>query len=74
MSKDTDDLYGDDIIVRLEICVRRNGSMSVAGDIHDEKYAKALLDNAKDAIKHHHARLNNGKKIITPAYDTPLAN
>lgn len=74
-SRDPDDLHGDTIVAYLKISVRRNGSMSTEGCIDQEAYALAMLDNARDAIKNHNARkkLNDGKRLITPHYDTPLA-
>lgn len=73
-SKDIDDLYGEEKIFVLEIAVRRNGSMSVAGCINDEKYALAMLDNARDTIKRHNAKnkINAGGAVIIPAHDTGI--
>lgn len=73
-SKDPDDLYGDEVIACLEIKVRRNGAMSVAGCIYEEKYALAMLDTARDTIKRQNARkrLEDGKGLIIPAHDTAL--
>ena len=73
-SRDPDDLYGDQKVAVLEIAVRRNGSMSVAGSINNLAYALAMLDQAKDTLRAHHMRINAGGIIITPAKDTPLAN
>ena len=74
MSKDSDDLHGDDKVAVLEIAVRRNGSMSVAGSINNEAYALAMLDNARDTIKRHNARnkINSGGAVIIPAHDTGI--
>lgn len=74
MSKDPDALYDDEVIAVLEIKVRRNGAMSVAGSINDERYALAMLDSAKDSIKAHNRR-NRGEQsqLILPAHDTALA-
>lgn len=73
-SRDPDDLYGDTKVAVLEIAVRRNGAMSVAGCIGDLTYALAMLDQAKDSVRAHHARLNAGKTLVVPAHDTPLAD
>jgi len=73
-ARDPDDLYGDDKIAVLEIAVRRNGAMSVAGAIGDLTVALAMLDEAKDTVRRYHARLNSGQILITPACDTPLAD
>jgi len=73
ISRDPDDLYGDDVVAVLEIKCRRNGNMSVAGCIDHEYYALAMLDSARDTIKRHNAKnkINNGGFII-PANDTAL--
>lgn len=70
-TRDADDLHGDSTVALIEIRVRRNGAMSVAGEIHNLPYALAMLDSAKDAVKRHHSRINSGKTIITPSYDAP---
>lgn len=72
-SRDPDDLHGDETVFFLEIRVRRNGAMSVGGHIHEEKYALAVLDAARQTIKNHNARakLGAGHDIIVPAKDTP---
>lgn len=69
-SSDPDALYDDAPIARLEILARRNGSLSVGGDISDLNYALALLDHAKDALRNHHLR--RGSFLITPAKDVIL--
>jgi hypothetical protein len=73
-AQDPDDLYGDAPIARIEITCRRNGAMSVAGNIEDLRYALAILDNARDAIKSHHARkrAGNGGGLIVPPADLTL--
>jgi hypothetical protein len=69
-SRDPDALYDDTVVAVLEIKVRRDGAMSVAGSINDLRYALAMCDNAKDAIRHHHAR--KASPLIVPSYDTSL--
>lgn len=74
-SQDSDDLYGDAVIARIEITCRRNGAMSVAGNIDNLHYALAMLDNARDAIKSKHARKiagNGGCKVTVLPPDTCL--
>lgn len=74
-AQDPDDLYGDAPIARIEICCRRNGSMSVAGSIGDLHYALSIIDNARDAIKSFHARKRancNGAAVIVPERDVAL--
>lgn len=69
-SRDPDDLYGDQKVVTLEISVRRNGSMSVAGDINNLAYALQMLKEAADVIKRHHER---GVHIIVPPHLTDVS-
>jgi hypothetical protein len=73
-SQDPDDLYGDAPIARIEITCRRNGSMSVAGNIDNLTYALAILDNARDAIRSHHGRMQAAKQkpLIVPSMDLAL--
>ena len=51
-----------DVVAQLVISVRRNGAMSVAGCIHEEMYALAMLDSARDVVRSHNARrrINGG--------------
>ncbi len=72
-SRDADDPHGDATVFLLEIRVRRNGSMSVAGDINSLEYALSVLDAAKQTVKDHHARraMAGGSAVIVPAHDTP---
>lgn len=74
MTTDPDDPHGDAVIAVLEIKVRRNGAMSVAGSINDEVYALAMLDSARDSIKSHNARGRKQTALILPAHDTALAS
>lgn len=73
ISRDPDDLHGDDVVAALTIAVRRNGAMSVAGAINDYAYAIAMLDSAKDAVRNHHdrQRIENGGLII-PAGESAI--
>jgi len=68
-SRDPDDLHGDTKVAVIEVAIRRNGAMSVAGAINDLPMALAMLDQAKDTVRNHHMRINAGKQIITPSYD-----
>ena len=70
-SRDPDDLYGDTKICVIEIAVRRNGAMSVAGSINDLAYALAMLEAAKDSLRAHHARMRSSAALITPTKDLP---
>ena len=68
-SRDPDDPYGEEKVAVLEIAVRRNGSMSVAGCINNLAYALQMCEEAKAAIRRHHDRQVN---IIVPANATDL--
>ena len=72
---DPNEMREDDVVAELRIRVRRNGSMSVAGDIHDQAYALAMCDAARDAINNRHDRqkLQAGGLLI-PQRETPLAS
>lgn len=74
-SRDIDDLHGDTVVATIEIKLRRNGAMSVAGQIQDEHFAMYMLDTARDTLKNHHNRLRAGDRlgVLVPAYDTALA-
>lgn len=67
-SRDPDALYDDAPIAKIEIVCRRNGALSVGGDIGDLNYALAILDNAKDALRNHHCR----RPVVIPARDVGL--
>jgi hypothetical protein len=73
-SGDPADPQGEQIVAALEIKVRRNGSMSVAGCIDHLPYALAMLDNAKESIRNYHARkrLQSKGEVIIPAKDTGI--
>ncbi len=72
-AKDPDDLHGDDIVFSLRIDVRRNGAMSVAGNINHEAYALAVLDEARQSIKSHNSKTRIGEGgLIIPPHDRGL--
>lgn len=56
---------GNQVVARIVIEVTAAGGLRVSGDIGDQQWALAALDNAKDAIKSHHARLF-GHAIVDP--------
>lgn len=66
----------DEVVAELVIRVCRNGAMSVAGCIHQEAYALAMLDSARQSIKSHNARqiINGGGQLILPAHDNAMAH
>ncbi len=74
MLRDPDDIHGDTVVSEIVIRLRRNGAMSVSGSITDEKYARHLLDTARETLTNYHLQQKLGKRsaIIVPAYDTSL--
>jgi hypothetical protein len=72
-TRDPDDPFGDGTVFYLEIRVRRNGAMSVAGHINHVAYACQVLDAAKQTVKGYAERrkMAQGDPIIVPSYDTP---
>jgi len=53
------------VVAQITVTVHRSGAMSVAGDIHDEKFALSMIDAARDSVKSHHLR-QKGKLFIPP--------
>ncbi len=56
---------GDKVVARITIDVMASGALRCYGDIGDQRWALAALDNAKDAIKSHHAQ-QLGHAIVRP--------
>jgi hypothetical protein len=74
-SMNNPDIRDEDVVAELKIVILRSGAMGVMGSIGDEKYAVACLEQAIQSVKDHHRRLRgDGSMLITPSYDTPLAN
>lgn len=73
-SRDPDDLYGETIVAKIEIAIRKNGAMSVAGNIEDLQWALAMLDAAKDSVRNYHDRnaMQKPGGLIIPARDTGI--
>lgn len=69
-----DDLHGDTPVAFIGITLYRSGLMRVDGSITDEKYAKYLLDTARDTLTNYHIQQKLGKRspIIVEAHDTAL--
>jgi hypothetical protein len=73
-TRDPDDLYGDQTVAVIEVRIRRNGAMSVAGSINDEAYAVAMLQHAIDSVRDHNARKHLGERggLLISAKDTGI--
>jgi hypothetical protein len=65
---DANEMRDDDVIAEIRIRCRRDGAMSVAGDIQDKMYALAMLDSARECIENHHQRQQfmDGKSVMIP--------
>jgi hypothetical protein len=50
ITKDPDDLYGDEVLTFITIEVYGDGSLKVFGDIHFKQYALDVIDAAKKSI------------------------
>ena len=63
----SDDL---DIVAEINIRLRRNGAMSVEGNVGDREFALALIDNARDALvrqsKPHTELVVPGRDVVVP--------
>ena len=60
-----------DVMAQITVTVFRSGAMSVAGDIHDEKFALSLIDAARDSVRSHHLRKHG--ELIIPAASARLS-
>lgn len=73
-TRDPDSLFDDSVVAEIQIQLRRNGCMSIGGSITDEKFAKSMLDTAKDTLTNYHIQRRNGNRssLVVPPYDTAL--
>ena len=55
-----------DCVAFISIRLHSNGSCAISGNIGDTKLALQMIDAARDAVKHQHARRN---EIIIPNRD-----
>lgn len=69
-----DDLHGDTVVAKIEICLMRSGMMRMAGSITDEKFTLHMLDTARQTMLEYHAKQKLGQRsaILVPADDTSL--
>lgn len=69
-----DDLHGDTVVAKIEICLMRSGMMRMAGSITDEKFTLHMLDTARQEMVSYHAKQKLGKRsaILVPADATSL--
>lgn len=63
-----------DVVGVLQMKVRKNGGMSVAGDVDMGPYCLAMIANGKDTVRDHNARrrVEQGKAVILPGASTGL--
>jgi hypothetical protein len=71
LAAEADDM---DCIAEIRVKVARSGAMCVVGQINDEHYAIACLQQAIQAVKDYHKRQNGQINILVPAYDSALAH
>ena len=69
-----EDLHGDTVVAKIEICLMRSGMMRMAGSITDEKFTLHMLDTARQTMVDYHAKQKIGQRspIIVPADATSL--
>lgn len=69
-----DELHGDTVVAKIEICLMRSGMMKMAGSITDEKFTLHMLDTARSTMVEYHAKQKLGERsaILVPADDTSL--
>lgn len=72
-----EDNFDDTVVAFIEIKMRRNGLMSIAGTITDEVACLAMFDTARatmvDNFKRQKKAQTEGKpQIIVPGYDTAI--
>jgi hypothetical protein len=69
-----DDKHGNTVVSSIVINLHRNGMMAISGSITDEKYARYLLDTARQTLTNYHLNQKKGlrSQIIVPAHDTAL--
>ncbi len=73
-TRNPDNLFGDTVVAEIVIQLRRNGCMSIAGSITDEKFAKRMLDTARETLTNYHIQRHRGNRssLVVPPYDTAL--
>ena len=65
------DAFADSpVVAYLQIEIRQNGALSVAGSIDNEAYAITALQSAIDAVRSHHSR---EKVLVIPNSATGLS-
>lgn len=69
-----DDLHGDTPVAYIGITLNRSGLMRIDGSITDEKFARYMLDTARETLTNYHIQQKLGKRssIIVHADDTAL--
>lgn len=67
---DADDM---ECVAEIRVKIARSGAMAVMGQINDEHYAVACLQQAIQAVKDYHKRQRGEISVIVPAHDSALA-
>lgn len=55
------------VVAKLEITFNVNGEVGVSGNIDNKALCYSMLEIAKDAIRDHHRKLQEGLKVALPA-------
>ena len=61
------DIKDEDVVLFLELKVRRSGAMSIAGCVDDEHNALAMLDSARETIVNRAMRKKLHSGLIVPS-------
>jgi hypothetical protein len=52
--------------ITISVTLHPSGALSIAGPVNDKRFALAMLEHAKDAVRGHHAPV---KRLVIPAKD-----
>lgn len=58
-----------DVVAYIRLNLRRNGAMSIEGNIGDKQFALSLLDNARDAIMR---QIPDADALVVPSADVEV--
>lgn len=59
-----------EVVAEFTITIHASGAMAVRGPIEQKEWALAVLANAADAVRNHHARREGG--LIVPGKDVDV--
>ncbi len=70
-SRNSDRLYDDMVIAEVKLQLRRDGSMTIAGNIGDTEYIAHMLQVALDEVRGTGKKLNS---MIIPPHGVGIGN